>query len=197
MKPKPRAFTLVEVLLAAALVAMVGMAIFQAFANGLKLWTKAQRLNREAEVAIFLDRMEQDLRSTPLISGISFKGIATQISFPAVVMTRADRKSSMASEVFIDQIGAVQYRFDALEHTIFRRQTNYAQALKGQWGQELPVVGGIDEFNFYYEVASDKGFLMKPQSDEVIPSGVMVKMHFSDDSGEHHLRRYFRIPVGG
>ncbi len=197
MKLRSKSFTLVEILLVSSLMAVLGVAVFGAFANGLKLWAKATRLNREAEVAVFLDKMGEDLRSTVAISGISFKGIGEQVSFPAVVMTLADPHSSRTSEGLIDQIGAVQYRFDVAEHTILRRQANYAQAIKGRWAkEEIPVASGITALDFYYEVSTDKGFLFKSEIDGAIPSGIMVEVHFSDDSGDHRLRRYLPIPIG-
>ena len=198
MKLKLQSFTLIEALLVTSLIALVGVAILHSFANGLKLWAKAERVSRQAEVAIFLDKMAEDLKSVFVISGINFKGLSSQMSFPAIVMTEADQKSSRASEGIIDQMGAVQYRLASESHTIFRRQANYAQALKGKWSQkELPVVSGIDELDFYYETASAKGFLLKSEINEEIPLGVMVEVHFSDDSGQHQLKRYLSIPVGG
>ena len=198
MRLKLKAFTLVEVLLVASLMAMVGVAIFQSFANGLKLWSRAERLNREAQVAIFFEKMAEDLRSAATISSISFKGMGSQVSFATVVMTKADQRSSRASEGFIDQLGAVEYRFDPGEHTIFRRQANYAQALKGRWQEAaIPVVSGIDELILTYEVSSDKGFFMKSQVSEGIPSGIMVEVHFNDESGGHQIKRYLAIPTLG
>ncbi|MBF0490415.1 MAG: type II secretion system protein [Candidatus Omnitrophica bacterium] len=198
MKLKPKAFTLIEVLLVSSLIAILGIAIFRSFGNGLKLWAKAQRLNRDADVNIFLDKVAEDLRSTTIVSGLAFKGSETKLSFPAIVMTQADIKSSRASEEIIDQIGAVQYRFEPSEHVIYRRQANYAQAVKGKWGQEEKVVvSGIEDLDIHYEVSSSKGFLLKSEISDGIPSGIVIEVRFSDDSGVHQFKRYLSIPVGG
>lgn len=197
MRIRSRAFTLIEVLLVSSLIAILAIAIFRSFGNGLKLWGKAERLNREAEVAIFLDKMAEDLRSTIVTSVISFKGTGMEISFPAIVLTKADIKSSRAAEQLIDQIGAVQYRFDPGQHTVLRRQANYSQAVKNTWGQETPVVMGIDDLILHYEVLSNKSFLMKSELKEGLPDGVMVEIHFTDDNGPHELKRFLPIPVAG
>ena len=197
MRKRSKAFTLIEVLLVSSLVAILGLATFHSFGNGLKLWGRAERLNREAEVAIFLDKMAEDLRSTVMASNIAFKGSFTQISFPAIVLTSSDMKSSRAGEGLVDEIGAVQYHFDFDKHIISRRQADYGQALKGRWPKEEAVVAtGIDDIRFNYEIASPKGFLLKSEV-EGIPLGVIVEIHFSDDSGQHQLKRYLSIPVGG
>ncbi len=198
MRFKVKAFTLVEVLLVSSLLAIVGIVIFRSFNNGLKLWAKAQRLNRETEVAIFLDKIAEDLRSTIVISGLDYKGTNSQVSFPAIVLTKADTKSSRASEGIIDQIGAVQYRFDPSQHVIFRRQANYSQALRAKWIQEeMSLAVGIDDLSFHYEVSLDKGFTFKSEIKEGFPSGIMVEVRFTDDSGEHQLKRYLPILAGG
>lgn len=197
MKVKLKAFTLVEVLLVSTLIAVVSLAVFRCFTNGLKLWSRAQHLNRESEVVIFLDKMAEDLRSTVNMSGFNFKGTAEQLSFPAVVRTKADQKSARAKEEIVSQIGAVRYRYDVSERTIFRQQANYAQALKKKWQpDELPVVSGVDGLEFHYDVASDREFLFKSEISEGIPSGVIVEIHFSDERGSHQIKRYLSIPVG-
>lgn len=198
MKLKTKSFTLIEVLLVSSLIAVLGVAIFHTFSNGLKLWARAQRLNPESEVALFLDKIGEDLRSTSAISGIAFKGIGAQLSFPAIVLTKADQRSSRASEGMVNQIGAVRYRFDPGTQTIYRRQANYAQAIKDRWIQEeVPVAVGITELALHYEISSEKRYLLKSTFDEGIPRGVMVEVNFGDDSGKHQLKRYFLIPVGG
>lgn len=198
MKFKSNAFTLVEVLLVCSLIAVVSLAISRCFINGLKLWGKAQHLNREAEVVIFLDKMAEDLRSTVVMSGFNFKGTAQQVSFPAVVRTKADQKSARAKEEIVSQIGAVKYHYDVSERTIYRQQANYAQALKKKWQQEeSPVVTGIDGLEFHYDIPSDRGFLLKSEISEGTPLGVMVEVHFSDEGGPHQFKRFLSIPVGG
>jgi len=198
MRTNSKAFTLIEILLVSSLVAILAIAIFRSFGNGLKLWGRAERLNKEAEVAIFLDKMAEDLRSATLISGLRFDGTAMRFSFPAIVKTKADVKSSRASEGIIDQIGAVQYRFDSASHKIFRRQANYAQAIKHGWSlEETTVAEGVEELSLYYEVASDKGFLFKSEVKDAIPLGVRVDIQFTDDNGPHQLKRFLPIPVGG
>jgi prepilin-type N-terminal cleavage/methylation domain-containing protein len=197
MKRTNRAYTLVEILIVSSLIAVVSLAVFRSFSNGLKLWGRAERLNNEADVAILFDKMAEDLKSVSLISGIPFKGTGTKVSFPTIVLTKADPRSSRAQEELVDQIGAVQYRFDAESHRVFRRQANYSQATKEKWVQEeLPVASGIDDLILHYEVISDKGFLLKSEVNATIPGGVMVEVHFSDDSGPHQLKRYLSIPVG-
>lgn len=198
MRLKSRAFTLIEVLLVSVLISVISLAIFRCFANGLKLWGRAQRLNNEVEVAIFLEKIADDLRSTVNMSGLDFKGTISKVSFPSIVRTKADPKSARVEEVLINQIGKIEYYYDFSKHAIFRRQANYSQALKDKWQiQDSPVVSDIDSLEFHYDIASQKDFSLKSETRGGIPLGIMVDVHYSDRSGQHQLKRYIPIPVGG
>jgi prepilin-type N-terminal cleavage/methylation domain-containing protein len=197
MKRRSNAFTLIEILLVTSLIGIVSIAVFRSFNNGIKLWAKAQRINREAEAAIFLDKMAEDLRSAVTISSIAFKGTGHSFSFPAVVLTPADVKSYRAVEEVIDQIGAVQYRYDPEAHKIFRRQVNYSQAVKGIWPSlEIAMVSGIEELDFDYVVPTAEGYVTKSEINSIFPSGVYVKVHYKDDTGIHELKRFLPMVVG-
>lgn len=194
MMPSRRGFTLMEVLLVTSLLAMTGAVIFQVFNNGFKLWQYADRLNRQQSTAIALDKIGEDLRSTLPVSGIKFYGTAMQFVFPSLVWTAADRNSSRAGEGTIDQIGAVQYRFEPAEGKLYRRQANYSQALKKQWSPDQEVAGGIEELAFSY-YAGEKA-LSRVSLIENIPAGVMVQLRMKSAPPDHWLKHYYVVPVG-
>ncbi len=68
-------------LLVSAMFAVISLAVFNAFSNGFKLWARGQHVMVEGDMAIFLDRIAEDLRQTVTISGIPFKGDSTQVIF--------------------------------------------------------------------------------------------------------------------
>ena len=187
-----------EVLLTAILVSLVGLAVFQAFNNGVKLWARSKGLDHDLGMAMFLERLGDDLRSTTPITGIPFKGIGSKVSFPAIVWTPADRNGSRAHEGLVDQIGVVQYYYDYAEKKIFRRQANYGQALKKQWGEPQEAASDVEEFTVHYYFTGSRGMLLKSIADEAVPAGVMVDLVYKDGTGgERRLRRFFPVPVGG
>jgi hypothetical protein len=55
----------------------------------------------------------------------------------------------------------------------------------------------VQALNFHYDVVSDQGILLKSRMDEGIPTSVLVEVHFSDQSGDHFIKRYLPVPVGG
>ncbi|MDE2221911.1 MAG: prepilin-type N-terminal cleavage/methylation domain-containing protein [Candidatus Omnitrophica bacterium] len=197
MKKHRRGFTLVEILLVSAMFALISLAVFNAFSNGFKLWARGQHVMLEGDIAIFMDRLGQDLRQTVTISGIPFKGNSTDIAFPAIIRAPADANSSRAAEGVVRQIGAVRYRFDPGEKKIYRYQAVYGQALKGEWSDPVQVAGLIEDITVRYYFKTGKAVEVKEMTDQGLPMGLMVDVEYLVDGQPMHMRRFFVIPVGG
>ena len=197
MRNKRLAFTLTEVLLVASMFAVISLAVFNAFSNGFKLWARGQHVMVEGNVAIFLDRMSEDLRQTVTISGIPFKGDSSELIFPAIILDLTDANGSRSKEGIADQIGAIRYIYDPSEKKIYRSQATYGQALKLQWSQPVEVADLIEDISLRYYFTADKGLEVKSQTDQGIPMGVMIDVQFLVEGQVFHMRRFMIIPVGG
>jgi len=197
MKNKRRAFTLTEVLLVSCMFAVISLAVFNAFSNGFKLWARGQHVMVEGDMAIFLDRIAEDLRQTVIITGIPFKGDSTQLSFPAIIIGPTDANGSRSAEGTGDQIGAIQYTFDPDQKKIFRRQATYGQALKEQWSDPVEEANLVEDISMRYYFTANPGLDVKSQTDQGIPMGIMVDLQFMVDGQLRHMRRFLLIPVGG
>jgi prepilin-type N-terminal cleavage/methylation domain-containing protein len=192
-----RAFTLTEVLLVSAMFAVISLAVFNAFSNGFKLWARGQHVMAEGDMAIFLDRIGEDLRQTVIISGIPFKGDSTQLAFPAIILGPTDGNGSRGPEGTGDQIGAIGYVFNPAEKAIYRTQANYGQALKTQWSGPVEVASLIEDISMRYYFKGDSSLDVKSQTDEGVPMGIMIDVQFMMDGQIRHMRRFLLIPVGG
>ena len=177
--------------------ALISVAVFNAFSNGFKLWARGQHVMVEGDMAIFLDRLGEDLRGVVTISGIPFKGDSTELSFPAIILAPNDENGSRAKEETGDQIGAIRYTFDPAEKKIYRSQAVYGQALKSQWSDPVQVAELIEDISLRYYFKADKGLEVKTQTDEGIPFGIMIDVQFMMDGQIRHMRRFLLIPVGG
>lgn len=197
MKKGYRGFTLTEVLLVSAMLALISLAVFNAFSNGFKLWARGEHVMVEGDTAMFLDRIAEDLRQVSLISGIPFKGEATQLSFPAVIMAPTDQRGSRANEGTAQQLGAIQYTYDPLRKKIFRSQATYGQALKSQWSQPVEVADLIEGISLHYYFTVEHGIDIKDQTDQGIPMGVEIDVQYLVGDRTFHMRRFLVIPVGG
>jgi prepilin-type N-terminal cleavage/methylation domain-containing protein len=195
VKEHRRGFTLTEVLLVSVMFAVISLAVFNAFSNGFKLWARGQHVMLEGDMAIFLDRIAEDLRQTVIISTIPFKGSRTELSFPAIVL--APTEGSRGSEGTGAQIGTVRYTFDPLEKKIYRRQAVYGQALKSQWSTPIAVASLIEDVSMRYYFKADRGLEIKDQAEHGVPVGVMIDVQLMIDGQIRHMRRFLLVPVGG
>jgi len=197
MKKNSRGFTLTEILLVSAMFALISLAVFNAFANGFKLWSRGQHVLVEGNVAIFLEKIGEDLRQTAVITGIPFKGSTEDLSFPAIVWGATDINGSRAPEEFGTQLGAVKYSYDPENKRILRYQATYGQALKDQWSDPIDAADLIEGITLRYYFKADRGVDIKTETDEGLPLGVMIDVEFMVDDQIRHMRRFLIIPVGG
>lgn len=194
---KRSAFTLMEMLLVVTLTAMIGLTIFGTFNNGLKLWAYGVRLDREADASFLLGKLGDDLRSAVSIDKIKYNGIGSRFSFPAIVLTPADRNGSLSDEGLISQIGAVQYSFDFSDGTVYRRQANYSQSLKGQWGEARAIAFGLEDVTFRYHFRAEKEIEVRSQIEGGAPFGVEIEFHIKKDGFDHEFKHFFLTEAGG
>ena len=197
MKNHRHGFTLTEVLLVSVMFALISLAVFNAFSNGFKLWSRGQHVMVEGNMAIFLEEIGEDLRGVVKISGIPFKGDSTQISFPAIIIGPTDDNGTRAKEEFGSQIGAVRYTFEPDEKKIFRSQATYGQALKNEWSEPVEVAADIEDVSMRYYFTAERGLDVKSQMDQGVPMGIMIDLQFMVDGQMRHMRRFLLIPVGG
>ncbi len=195
MRLRRSGFTLMEILLVSVLIATVSIAIFGVLNNGIKLWSRGMAVDKKGELFIGLEKIAQDFRGVLPFSLIKFKGMESQVSFATIVLTPADVRSSRVTEGIVDQLGAVEYRFDPALGKMFRRQADYGQAIKKQWGQEQEIASGISDVRFDYYIDGQKSYERKAHIETHIPKGVMLTMRFGERGPQ--MQRYFEIPVGG
>src|SRR5437773_11479335 len=105
-----KSFTLVEMLLVTSLMAVIGLALFQSLANGLKVWNISTQHAMEDDAAIFFEKISGDVRDAMDYSLIKFDGSKNKISFPTIVRTLSDPRLSPQPD-YISQIGKVEYEF--------------------------------------------------------------------------------------
>ncbi len=191
-----RAFTFIEIMLVAALFAILSTAIFTCLLNGIRLSDRARQMMSGEDSLIFFDRMASDLRNTFHFANIDLAGEEGRMAFPCVVWTPADRVSMRAPEGVVDQIGRVAYDYDPVREAVVRRQANYSQAMAGGWGADTVLVKGVKglRFRYFHGVSGEASTHLEP-TDE-IPSGVEVELHVIQAGEERVLKRYIAIPAG-
>lgn len=193
------AFTLVETALVVSIVAVIGLAVFHALANGLEVWKRSRALSADEDVAIFFDKLERDLHNSFRYQKLPFKGDGLHLTFPTIVHAPVDPKHpEWDTDEYVDLMGLVEYRFDASEQGVYRRQANYGQAMSKEFEDPRLLAGHIKglRFRYYYiNPGDEKGELVDEYEGE-LPSAVLVMLEFDEPTGgTRTLTRLVNLPA--
>jgi prepilin-type N-terminal cleavage/methylation domain-containing protein len=203
---KGKGFTLIEMMLVAVLLGIVGLAIVATFAGGMKLFHRAESYTAaKADVLLAMEKMERDLRNTFALKGIDFIGEAHRMTFSAILDTASAEDRAGGS------LGSVAYfRDDGFSKgALSREEKPYAQAVQKEDLEhgDITALAPIEEINFQYfyfdpeagtyswvnswdrsearearEKGSPfaKGVTGSENRQEDIPLGVKIKIKFTD-----------------
>jgi prepilin-type N-terminal cleavage/methylation domain-containing protein len=132
--------TLLELLIATALVAVAMLVVAQAFAAGIRVWSRASQLaGNYADSVIALEALQQDVRNTISCRQAVFRGGEIWMEIPSLIVD-AGRD---------DQLGVIRYDFDGAGQKLDRAQKPCDVLEPGVMRRET-MAGGINEISFLY-----------------------------------------------
>lgn len=136
--------TLLELLIATALAAVAALVVAQAFAAGVRVWSRANQLSGHyADAVLALEGLQQDLRNTLPSRQVSFRGGQTWIEIPALIPL-AGRSGSG------DQPGVIRYEYDATSQKLERLSTPHMVGGAAEVARREDVAGGVKSVSFSY-----------------------------------------------
>ena len=192
-----KGFTLVEVLLVVSLMSLITFSIYNAFANGLRVWERGQRLVMEEDIAIFFDKLESDARNSFPYSLIPFSGKETSVSFPSLVRVLVASKTEQGKIAYSKQIGQVEYSFDSTKNILYRRESNYSQATQQKFAPGRTILSSVRDVQFKYFFSSAKKGLSKTDLADELPSSIQVAVSYWDAQGNpREMSRLVNLPLG-
>jgi len=186
---------MIETILVMGLLATISIVIFGTLSNGLKIWKRGYQSVAEEDLLIFFDKMSHDVHNAVELRQLTSEGKDSSFAFPTIVRTPADAKLALDSE-YVEQIGKVEYYFDAAQRGIFRRQANYSQALENKYGQERLLVADVRSVNFQYYDQKTKQFQLLPETTAQLPAAVRVTVSFGSTHHPQSIVKLISIPVG-
>ena len=175
-------FSLIELLVVTAILGIVIAAIAGSLAGGINVWDAAQDFNKgEAEAALALAEIEQDLVNAFDFFDLSFAGREDRVAFPCVVED-ADSESRA--------VGHITYSIDDGEGGLLRTVEPYP---RGQERTEV-LVNRVEEFKLtYYNLVKEKGVGHVWQDAGVLvtgfPARVDIQLAFMSESGAGEVTR--------
>lgn len=191
-----RGFTLVEILLAISLVAIVALALYGTFNSGLQVMSLTSRTTEEEDLNIFFEKLSRDLQNAFHYANIPFQGQGDRLSFATTIQTDARLGGDRG-------IGRVTYAYDPSERAILRTQEDINQIFEEETDAAQNVLSPLSSFRleyYRYDVLKNS-YEWKEEWEEAeektLPLAVKVGFRLQEEKGEKDVTRIISIPVGG
>lgn len=192
-------FTFIELTFVVSLMAIVSLAVYSVFSQGINIWQRLTQDVKTEEINIFCEKISFELRNSFKFSGIDFIGREDSISFPALVTSQTE--AGQEQEV---DIGRIDYSFNFQDKTLERKQANHSQLYQEKSTALRPVLSDVRSLNFqyYYYDPDEEIYLWKTiwQGDEEIadlPLAVRINIDFYEEARDKGITRTITIPAGG
>jgi len=190
-------FTLLEVLISAAIVSVLSVVMYAVFSSGVTTWKKAREM-RFLEKNVFgsLRELTTDLRNCLKITTLPVTGGSDRISFPGLIKKNTEK-----------ELGLITYYFDEDSSSIIKSAETYAEALNEEESKEKGIgkalVGNIDRFSLSYCYLDTDTELYdwrddwEPEDDSAeIPRAVKVLVELDRDGRKISVEKLILIPMG-
>ena len=196
-KMSRKAVTLIEMLLVVSLFALTALAVFHFLINGLKIWDQGQQLGVIEDVAIFSEKISQELRNAFPFSQFGFSGTKDSLRFPTLVTTLSEGNEMLGFNEYVKQIGEVEYEFNQATNSIYRRQANYGLSLEGKFFPKRVVLTSIDSLQFNYLYHSEDGSWIEKEEGNAIPYAVKIQIGYTVKGKHNSWVKIVAVPMGG
>jgi hypothetical protein len=187
------AFSFIELLVVAAIVALVGAALAAMLAGGLRVWERVHDvLASQSSTAFGMEVLERDLHNGFPFYGVDFQGEADRFSMVGPVVTPGE--NGAARQV----IGVVDYVFDRQRHALVRSARVFPDPPVPDAGTEI-ILSGIESVTCTYLKQTPDDSTIRWQSawheKGAIPKAVCLEWRLR--AGDGHtvgLRRTIIVP---
>ncbi|MBU1852696.1 MAG: prepilin-type N-terminal cleavage/methylation domain-containing protein [Candidatus Omnitrophica bacterium] len=183
-----RGFTFIELLIVTAILAVISLAIYTTFNNGIKIWQKVNTRMSEQELDIFFEYFSSDLRNSFSFTGIGFLGKEDSLQFPTLVDSKR-----LGSKT----VGQVIYSYNSMAGIIDREERDFSQIYADRRGiitQSLDNVKSLI-FQYYFYDEKEKEYIWYEKClEEKIPLAVRMILEFNDNSQGGKFTKTISIP---
>jgi len=190
---KRNAFTLIELIIATVILAVIVVSISSIFSIGIKAWRRGNEGHELQKVRIALLKIQKELRNSFFFSKIAFKGASSEITF-----------SLSIPEDNTEKIYIITYRMDENKDTgaknLVREKRLFTENPQDEKETIKEPVFSVRSIAFKYAYKlkdGSNGFEWQdswPESQQGIPRA--VKISFQLDSGDEIYNKTIFIPQG-
>jgi Tfp pilus assembly protein PilE len=180
--------TLIELLLVVSFMAILSLAMYAVFNNGIKIWQRINKQLPEEDVAIFMDRFSRDLRNNINYKAIKFYGTEKNMEFPTLVNSQRFGNAS---------VGKVAYFYDSGAEVLSRQQDDYAHIYNAEPGPSRYLNNVVSaKFQYYFFDADNKKYLwLEEWNKDNLPLAVRIELEIDDGSQTRKFTQAIFIPL--
>jgi type II secretion system protein J len=192
--------SLLELMLAISIFAIVVVGIYSTFGAGLSVWRKTQKAqNLYQDIRLFLNKIEQDLENAVLYSDsekseyFNFEGEENKMSFFSLVHT-------FQTIPHHPELRRITYSFDESTRTLQRLEQAFVHSTQEGESQEAEqIVAQIYNLNFFYCYIDEDAippykWMNIWNSGQDIPQGVKIELKVGAE--KLPFTKYVFIPTG-
>ncbi len=174
-------------LITVSIISVIGVVIYSAFANSIKVWQRLNSATAAEDIGISFEKLSTDLHNSFRFGDINFVGQKDKISFATIVHT-ADSK---------DEVGKVEYVFDNRANQLSRKQLSLSQIYQSKDVGARKIFAGFKEAHFQYYVWDVKAnkFAWQESSSEVTPRAIKIKVDVASGVFSNIWTKIIAIPA--
>ena len=184
-------FTLIELVIVTSMMAVIALAIYTTFNNGIKIWQRANSAVLEEDLNIFFDKFGSDLRNCFNSGNIGFFGQKDTLEFATLVNSLRLQKRA---------IGKVTYSYDSANGSITREQLDSSGLYSGKGDPARELLKNVKSVElYYYFYANERNEYL--WDDQWIagkaPIAVRIELEIEHGNETSRYTKTVSVPVGG
>ena len=196
-RAKPSGFSFVEILVAVAIISFLGLAIYNTFSQGLRIWHRVRVQNPEMDIELFMERLTADLRNAVKFTSDPFKGRREGMEFYTMDFSEIRKGSDPYREPV-----EVKYVYDSKTKSIGKGEKGYREMLNQPDApiSFRPLVESILNFNveyYFHDVQRDRFIWQNHWEEGYLPEGIKVSMDYGNKAKPRRMVRFLSVPAGG
>ncbi len=192
---KAAGFTLLELLVVAALAMVIAVAIYSNFSAGARLWVSLQGSSSIEDENIFYMRTSEDFEKAFRYGQSGFSGESDRVSF----MTGIRASEELGGD---RGIGQVSFYFDKGRRVIIREERDVSRLFKDSAGPSRVALQNVSALKLTFlgfDKIENAYVWQDAWSDPkgVLPKAVHFDMTLDTPEGPSSVSYHFAIPAGG
>ncbi|MBL7071963.1 MAG: type II secretion system protein [Candidatus Omnitrophica bacterium] len=202
---KKNAFTLIELMIAMSIFAVVAIALYSAFFAGISIWRRStEGGNIHQQIKFAMDDIARDFRNTVHMttdeeSAFVFSGNSAEVSFITLEGAYLEE-----ANISLRQLVKVKYEYDSAAGELIRMKAGKAEGFNIETAEKEVLFAGVDDCGFYYCYDSEEEFEPYSWEDEWddeesrIPRGVrfVINVKAGKNNEKLSLTKTMFIPAG-